>query len=86
LLTQQARALAEESLALGRVLGAAEAVVQTPGRSLSMTAANPAHCQRSVDGARAAPGEAAFAAAWEAGRAMPSEQVISYALGEVDAA
>jgi hypothetical protein len=66
-----------------RLLGAAEAVVQTFGRSLPV--AVPEEYQRTVDGARAALGEAAFAAAWEAGRALSLEEAIRCALGEADA-
>jgi hypothetical protein len=35
--------------------------------------------------ARVALGEDAFAAAWAAGRALPSERAVAYALGEDDA-
>jgi hypothetical protein len=61
-----------------RLLGAAEGVVHTLGRSLPV--AVPEEYQRTVEGARSALGEAAFAAAWAAGRALLLEQAVQYAL------
>jgi predicted ATPase/DNA-binding SARP family transcriptional activator len=63
-----------------RLLGAAEGVAQAQGLSLSVTAASPALCQRTMDHARAALGEATFAAAWAAGQAMSLEEAVAYAL------
>jgi len=37
---------------------------------------------RSVDRVREQLGEAAFAAAWDEGRALPLDQAIAYALGD----
>jgi predicted ATPase/DNA-binding SARP family transcriptional activator/uncharacterized protein HemY len=64
-----------------RLLAAAEGVAQTLGRSLPV--AVPEEYQRTLDGARAALGEAAFAAAWAAGQAMSLAAAIRYALEEV---
>jgi non-specific serine/threonine protein kinase len=63
-----------------RLLGAAEGVALALGRSLPVALAN--EYQRTVDGARDALGEAAFAAAWAAGQALSLEQAINYALEE----
>jgi hypothetical protein len=63
-----------------RLLGAAEGVAQALGRSLPV--AVPGDYQRTVDGARAALGEAAFAAAWAAGHVLTLEEAVAYALEE----
>jgi tetratricopeptide (TPR) repeat protein len=63
-----------------RLLGAAQGVAQILGQSLPVAVARPEEYQRTVDGARAALGEAAFAAAWAAGQEMTLEEAIRYAL------
>jgi hypothetical protein len=63
-----------------RLLGAAEAVVQTLGRSLPVAMSE--EYQRTVEGARSALGEAAFAAAWAEGRALTLDDAIVFALDE----
>ena len=62
------------------MLGAAEGVAQTLGRSLPVALRD--EYQRTVDGARSALGEAGFAAAWAAGRALRLEEAIAEALTE----
>ena len=63
-----------------RLLGAAEGVAQTVGRSLPV--AMPEEYQRTVEGARSALSEAEFAAAWTAGRAMSLKEAIADAVAE----
>jgi tetratricopeptide (TPR) repeat protein len=65
-----------------RLLGAAEGVDQTFGRNLPESVAE--EYERTVDGARAALGEASFAAAWAEGQGMSLEEAITYALEEAD--
>jgi hypothetical protein len=65
-------------------LGAAEGVARALRRRLPV--AVPGDYQRTVDGARAALGEAAFAAAWAAGRAMSLQAAVAYALEISEAA
>jgi hypothetical protein len=65
-------------------LGAAEGVARALRRRLPV--AVPGDYQRTVNSARAALGEAAFAAACAAGRALTLEEAVAYALeaaGEV---
>jgi hypothetical protein len=65
-----------------RLYGAAEAGrerLETPATLLERDIHEPHHAA-----VRAALGEPAFAAAWAEGRAMPSDQVIQYALEEDD--
>jgi predicted ATPase/class 3 adenylate cyclase/Tfp pilus assembly protein PilF len=61
-----------------RLLSAAEALFDAYGHAMNPTARD--RHDREVTTAREQLGEAAFAAAWEAGRGMPLEQVIAYAL------
>jgi hypothetical protein len=61
-----------------RLLGAAEALCQTLGRTPPLT--DPGQYAHTVDSARDALGEEAFAAAWEKGRAMSLERMVEYAL------
>jgi hypothetical protein len=61
-----------------RLLGAAEAVCQTLGRTLPIGVKE--EYERTVEAAHAAPREEAFAAIWEAGRAMTPEQAVAEAL------
>jgi predicted ATPase/class 3 adenylate cyclase/DNA-binding SARP family transcriptional activator len=61
-----------------RLLGAAEGVAQTLGRSLPVALRD--EYQRTMNGARPAMGEAAFAAAWADGRAMTLDQSVAFAL------
>jgi predicted ATPase/DNA-binding SARP family transcriptional activator len=61
-----------------RLLGAAEGVARTLGRSLPVALRE--EYQRTVDGARSTLGEATFAAAWAAGRALTLEDAIAFAL------
>jgi tetratricopeptide (TPR) repeat protein len=63
-----------------RLLGAAESASQALERGLPVAVRE--EYQRPVDGARSALGEAAFAAAWKAGRAMLLEDAIRFALEE----
>jgi non-specific serine/threonine protein kinase len=60
-----------------RLLGAAEALGETLGRTLPIAVA--AEYERTVAAAHAALREEAFAAAWEEGRAMTLEQAVAYA-------
>jgi predicted ATPase/DNA-binding SARP family transcriptional activator len=61
-----------------RLLGAGEAFCETLGARPPVGVAE--DYERSVAEGRAALGEAAFAAAWAEGRAMPLEQAVAYAL------
>lgn len=63
-----------------RLLGAADALRTAIGAPLPP--ANRAAYERTITNARAALGEEAFAAAWEAGRILSMEQVIAEACGE----
>ncbi len=63
-----------------RLFGAADALLQTSG--LLLYAADRAEFDRNLAAVRAQLDEAAFAAAWQTGRAMTLEQAIAYALGE----
>jgi non-specific serine/threonine protein kinase len=63
-----------------RLLGAAEAYCETFGARPPV--ADLQEYERTVSEARAALGEAAFAAAWAEGRAMSLQRAIEYALGE----
>ena len=74
-----------------RLFGAADALFQASGPVLNaahraigflLEAADRAEFERNLASARAQLDEAAFAAAWEKGRAMAIEQAIAYALGE----
>jgi predicted ATPase/DNA-binding SARP family transcriptional activator len=64
-----------------RLLGAGEAFCETLGVRPPVAIA--AEYERTVAEGRAALGEAAFAAAWAAGRAMSLEQAVAYALGDI---
>jgi hypothetical protein len=64
-----------------RLLGAAEALCETLGRTLPAAVA--AEYERTMEAAHAALSEEAFAAIWEAGRAMTVEQAVAYALKQV---
>jgi predicted ATPase/DNA-binding SARP family transcriptional activator len=64
-----------------RLLGAGEAFCETLGARPPVAVA--ADYERVVAEGRAALGDAAFAAAWAAGRAMSLDQVVDYALGGV---
>ena len=76
-----ALALAEEDAGrAARLAGAAQA-----GREAASTALPPEQRdthERTLAGARAALGEEAFTAAWDAGRAMSLDEAVAYALGE----
>jgi predicted ATPase/DNA-binding SARP family transcriptional activator len=61
-----------------RLLGAADALCQGLGQRLPV--AVPDEYERTIRRARGALEESAFAAAWEAGRAMPLDEAIAYAL------
>jgi tetratricopeptide (TPR) repeat protein len=61
-----------------RLLGAAEAFCETLGARTPVTPVE--EYERTAAEGRAALGEAAFAAAWEEGRAMPLERAMAYAL------
>jgi tetratricopeptide (TPR) repeat protein len=63
-----------------RLLGAAETLLDATGAHLP--SAERAGHERNVLAVRAQLGEAAFVAAWDAGRAMTTEQAITYALTE----
>ncbi len=63
-----------------RLLGASEALLDAIGATLAST--DQADYDRSVATTRAQLDEATFAAAWAAGRALPLEQAIAYALAE----
>jgi hypothetical protein len=65
-----------------RLLGAAQSVAQALGRSLPVAVRE--EYQRTVDGARSALGEAAFAAAWAKGQALTLEQAVCVALEECE--
>jgi predicted ATPase/DNA-binding SARP family transcriptional activator len=71
-----------------RLLGAAEAVDRSLGQNRPVViiarVAVPGEYERTLDGARAALSEAAFAAAWAEGQAMPLEEAITDALEEAD--
>jgi len=62
----------------GRLLGAAAALQEAGGRNLSPP--DRAERERQVAGVRRALGDAGFAEAWEAGRALSLEQAVEYAL------
>jgi tetratricopeptide (TPR) repeat protein len=66
-----------------RLLGAAEAVCETIGRT--PPAGHAPEYERTVDAAHAALSEEAFAAAWEEGRTMTIDQAVGYALGPEEA-
>jgi hypothetical protein len=66
-----------------RLLGAAEAFCETLGAHPPVAMA--AEYEYAVAAGRAALGEAAFAAVWAEGRAMPLNQVIAEALQEARA-
>jgi hypothetical protein len=53
------------------------------GLLLLLPVALPEGYQRTVDDDRSALGEVAFAAAWEAGQAMPPEECVNFALEEI---
>jgi tetratricopeptide (TPR) repeat protein len=63
-----------------RLLGSAEGVAAPVGRSLPVSWR--AEYQRTVDGARPALGEAAFAAAWAAGESLSLEEAVAFAREE----
>ena len=63
-----------------RLWGAAEALREEIGSPLAPN--DREAYEREVAQARQVLGEAAFAAAWEEGRAMTMEQAVEYALGE----
>ena len=65
-----------------RLFGAAEA--QRAFLGLSLVSLGHELYERHVDAARAALREEAFQAAWDAGKAMSLEEVVEYALAEVD--
>ena len=65
-----------------RLLGAAEAAREAMGVTLPVTGQE-LH-DRGVAETRAALGEAAFAAAWQAGRALPLDEAVADALGLAD--
>ncbi len=64
-----------------RLLGAAEAIRGALGVPLSPVE-QPRH-ERLVTALRASLGETAFVSAWAAGRDMPVERVVHYALDEI---
>jgi hypothetical protein len=66
-----------------RLLGAAAALREN--RSIPLPPVERADLDRVMAGVRASLGEAAFAAAWAQGQAMPLEQIIDEALQEVPA-
>jgi non-specific serine/threonine protein kinase len=51
-----------------------------PGAAVVVHPVDPAARERALDAVRARLGGAAFAAAWDAGRAMPLEEAVAYAL------
>jgi hypothetical protein len=63
-----------------RLLGAGEAFCETLGARPPVAIRE--EYERTVSEARAALGEAAFAAAWAEGRAMSLDQAVEYALSE----
>jgi tetratricopeptide (TPR) repeat protein len=63
-----------------QLLGAADALITA--LAIHLDPAECTDCDRIVAAARAQLGEEAFAAAWEAGRAMTLEQAIAEALGQ----
>ena len=67
-----------------RLFGAAEALEETLGSGSAEWFADQTGDDRLVASARAALGDAAFAAAWGAGRSMTLEQAVEYALASAE--
>jgi hypothetical protein len=70
----------DEAVRAVRLLGAMRALREAIGAPLPPD--NQSHYFGIVAGARARMGEAEYAQAWAAGRAMTLEQAIAYALGD----
>lgn len=70
-----------EPLRTVRLLGAAEALLQSAGTTLYAQADHDLH-QRLADTSRESLGEDAWTAAWEKGRGMSLEGAVAYALAE----
>ena len=70
----------EQVVRAARLWGAANSLREASGATISPS--DRAKNDQAITAARAQLGEAAFAAAWAAGRAMRLEQAIAYALGE----
>ena len=67
---------------LGAAVGVCAAIGATPSAWTSRDRSNAEEYERAVRGAREALGEAGFAAAWAAGRALSPNQAIAYALAD----